>query len=144
VAFLASAPAFVIAAGDPFTGTGPVQVAGRFFFGVAGWCCLVALLGLLDRPASASRSPARSPAPKRLYAYLAAAALPYYVLHQPIVVAVAYGVVPWDAPIIVEYLVIVAISLALTLGAYEVLVRRTRVTRFLFGMREPVSDRAMS
>ena len=68
-------------------------------------------------------------------AYLAAASLPYYVLHQPIVVAVAWNVVPWHRPIIVEYTVIVAISLALTLGAYDLLVRRTRITRFLFGMR---------
>jgi glucan biosynthesis protein C len=29
----------------------------------------------------------------------------------------------------------VAISLVLTLAAYDLLVRRTRVTRFLFGMR---------
>ncbi|WP_167458942.1 MULTISPECIES: hypothetical protein [Streptomyces] len=31
---------------------------------------------------------------------------------------------------------IVAVSLALTVAAYDVLVRRTRVTRFLFGLRE--------
>jgi hypothetical protein len=63
------------------------------------------------------------------------AALPLYILHQPIVVGVAYGVVGWDAPIVVKYLVIVAASLTLTVAAYDLLVRRTRVTRFLFGMR---------
>jgi hypothetical protein len=72
---------------------------------------------------------------RRLYGYLAVAALPLYILHQPIVVAVAYGVVGWDAPIVVKYLVIVAASLTLTVAAYDLLVRRTRVTRFLFGMR---------
>lgn len=35
----------------------------------------------------------------------------------------------------VKYLVIVAASLTLTVAAYDLLVRRTRVTRFLFGMR---------
>src|SRR6266568_6465717 len=55
--------------------------------------------------------------------------------HQPIVVAVAYRVVRWDAPIGVKYPVIVAASLVLTVAAYDLLVRRTRVTRFLFGMR---------
>jgi hypothetical protein len=44
-------------------------------------------------------------------------------------------VVGWSAPIPVEYVVLVTISLALTLAAYELLVRRTPVTRFLFGMR---------
>ncbi|WP_308119987.1 hypothetical protein [Streptomyces sp. MBT84] len=40
-----------------------------------------------------------------------------------------------SAPIPVEYAVIVVIALILTLTAYELLVRRTRATRFLFGMR---------
>ncbi|MFF5369854.1 acyltransferase [Streptomyces sp. NPDC013187] len=72
---------------------------------------------------------------QHVYGYLAAAVLPLYVLHQPIVVAVAHVVVGWSAPIAVEYVVLVAMSLALTLLAYELLVRRLRVTRFLFGMR---------
>ncbi|MBW8706760.1 hypothetical protein MBT84_44750 [Streptomyces sp. MBT84] len=48
------------------------------------------------------------------------------------------GVIPSttpSAPIPVEYAVIVVIALILTLTAYELLVRRTRATRFLFGMR---------
>ncbi|MFI6739740.1 hypothetical protein ACIBI9_43035 [Nonomuraea sp. NPDC050451] len=62
------------------------------------------------------------------------------MLHQPIVVvAVAYFVVGWPVPIPVEYLLIVALALVLTVAAYDVLVRRTRVTRFLFGMREPTA-----
>jgi peptidoglycan/LPS O-acetylase OafA/YrhL len=131
--FAASAPAFVAADGDPFQGMGWVQVAGRFCFGLSGWFCLVAILGFLDRPA---RPPAGDvPPPRRVSAYLAVAALPLYVLHQPIVVAVAYRVVPWDAPIPVEWAVIVVISLILLLAIYDLLVRRTAVTRFLFGMR---------
>ena len=51
------------------------------------------------------------------------------------VVAVAYGVVRRDAPIIVEWAVILVISLVLLLAIYDLLVRRTAVTRFLFGMR---------
>ncbi len=150
VAFLGSAPGFLLAAGDPFTGMGPVQLICRASYGVAGWCCLVAILGLLDRPRRTPAAPPARTAPSpavaltaaprtgrraRVLAYLAEASLPYYVLHQPIVVAVAYGVVRWDAPIIAEYPVIVAISLVLTLGAYDLLVRRTRVTRVMFGMR---------
>jgi peptidoglycan/LPS O-acetylase OafA/YrhL len=133
VAFGASAPGFISAGTDPFTGMSPLAVVSRVLFSVSGWCCLVALLGLLDRPRPDNAGPALDSSAVR--AYLAAAALPFYVLHQPIVVAVAYLVVPWRAPIIVEYAVIVAISLLLTFGAYDILVRRTRITRFLFGMR---------
>ena len=124
---------------EPFTEMTPLAMVIRALFGAAGWCLVVAILGHLDRR-RLSRSAQQSAAPvstgrRRFYAYLAAAVLPVYVLHQPIVVAVAYFVVGWSAPIPVEYAVIVTLSLGLTLAAYELLVRRTRVTRFLFGMR---------
>ncbi|MFI7639629.1 acyltransferase family protein [Nonomuraea sp. NPDC049400] len=133
-------PGFVIAGdapgADPFTDMTPLAIGARTLYGLAGWCWLVAILGARDRPRplSASGKP-----PRRVYAYLSSAVLPLYVLHQPIVVAVAYFVVGWKAPILVEYLVIVTISLVLTVGVYDLLVRRTRVTRFLFGMREPTA-----
>ncbi|MFH8658933.1 acyltransferase family protein [Streptomyces afghaniensis] len=136
--FTAAAPGF-ITADDPFTATTPLAVVSRALFGAAGWCLVVAIPGLLDRPRpQPSPEPPAPTAPttrQRSYGYLAAAVLPLYVLHQPIVVAVAYFVVGWAAPIPVEYVALVTISLALTLAAYELLVRRTRVTRFLFGMR---------
>jgi hypothetical protein len=133
VAFGASAPGFISEGTDLFTGMSPLAVVSRVLFSVSGWCALVALLGLLDRPRPPAAGPAREGSATR--AYLAAAALPFYVLHQPILVAVAYLVVPWRAPIIVEYAVIVAASFMLTFGTYDILVRRTRITRFLFGMR---------
>lgn len=121
---------------DPFRDLTPLAVGVRTLYGLAGWCALVAILGALDRPRTGPPSPGRR---RGWYAYLAPAVLPLYILHQPIVVAVAYFVVGWRAPILAEYLVIVAISLALTVLAYDLLVRRTRVTRFLFGMREPTA-----
>jgi peptidoglycan/LPS O-acetylase OafA/YrhL len=147
--FLAALPGFLLADGDPFTDTTPLAISTRTLYGVTGWCWLVAILGLLDRrrpapPVEADRAaeqsrPTESGPPdgwrRRLFRYLAAAVLPLYILHQPIVVAVAYGVVDWDAPIAVKYAVIVTSSLALTVASYDLLVRRTRPTRFLFGMR---------
>ncbi|MGK5693963.1 acyltransferase family protein [Streptomyces sp. URMC 128] len=145
--FAAAAPGFTTAE-DPFTETTPLALVSRALFGAAGWCLVAAIPGLLDRPrrqppqeplaatAATARAAVASPTTRqRVYGYLAAAVLPLYVLHQPIVVAVAYFVVGRPAPIAVEYVVLVTVSLALTLAAYELLVRRTRVTRFLFGMR---------
>ncbi|MEH1130541.1 acyltransferase family protein [Micromonospora sp. CPCC 206061] len=137
--FAAGMPLF-LAVDEPFTEVTPLAMAARALFGVAGWCWVTGILGLLDRrrrrPAPACTGPARPPSRKaRAYAYLGTAVLPLYILHQPIVVAVAYHVVRWDASIPVKYLAIVAASLALTVAAYDLLVRRTPVTRFLFGMR---------
>ena len=134
--------------GEPFTDMTAHAIGARLFFAAAGWCWLVAILGLLDRPDRRDRSaePAAGPADSRLtaprdrpvLAYLAAAALPLYILHQPIVVTVAYFAVRWPTPMIVKYLALVAISFVVMFAVYEVLVRRTRPTRFLFGMRDPV------
>jgi peptidoglycan/LPS O-acetylase OafA/YrhL len=163
-AFQLTAPGF-LTADDPFTDMTALSIGTRAAFGVAGWCCVVGILGLLDRRRWRAESASRregekqpegeawpagtsqltnGSARRRLYGYLAVAALPVYILHQPIVVAVAYVVVDWEASIPVKYAVIVAISLALTLAVYDVAVRRTRVTRFLFGMREPVRPARLS
>jgi hypothetical protein len=56
-------------------------------------------------------------------------------LLQPIVVAVAYFVVGWSAPMPVKYLVMVVVSFVIMFAVYDLIVRRTRVTRFLFGIR---------
>ncbi|MCX5559738.1 acyltransferase family protein [Streptomyces sp. NBC_00038] len=133
--FAACAPGFMTA-DDAFTDQTALAVVSRALFGAAGWCWIVGIVGLLDRR---GRLPVPPPTAdkrrRRLFGYLAIGALPLYVLHQPIVVAVAYGVVGMDAPIPLKYALIVAASLALTLASYELLVRRTRLTRFLFGMR---------
>lgn len=120
---------------DPFTDMTPLAIAARTLYGAAGWCLLLVILRLLDR-----RRPSPEPAPpqarpRRFAVYLAPAVLPLYVLHQPIVVAVAYGVVGWHAPILVKYCAVVSFSLLLAFAAYDLLVRRTRAGRFLFGMR---------
>ncbi|WP_144123704.1 acyltransferase family protein [Catellatospora sichuanensis] len=144
--------------GDPFTDLTRPALTMRALYGMTGWCWVVAILGLLDRrqvarrerrpaagavaaPTHAEAGDGQPDLTRRSYLYLALGALPVYVLHQPIVVAVAYGVVSWQAPIAVKYAALVAIAIVLTVAAYDLLVRRTRITRFLFGMREPAAVR---
>ncbi|WP_086792715.1 acyltransferase family protein [Streptomyces thermovulgaris] len=138
--FAASGPGFALA-DEPMTDTTVLATVSRALFGAAGWCLVLALPGLLDRrrlerpPESPDPAAAPRPRGRGLWRHLAVAALPLYVLHQPVVVAVAYVVVGWSAPVPVKYAALVTISFALTFALYELLVRRTRVTRFLFGMR---------
>lgn len=63
------------------------------------------------------------------------AVLPFYLLHEPVIVAIAWLVVRWHAPVLARYPVLIVVSFAITLTVYELAVRRFRVTRFLFGMR---------
>jgi fucose 4-O-acetylase-like acetyltransferase len=62
------------------------------------------------------------------------AALPFFVLHQPAIVAIGFFVVQWDLGILPKLLILVATSFSLSLGLYELVIRRVRPLRALFGM----------
>ncbi|NGN63490.1 acyltransferase family protein [Streptomyces sp. A7024] len=136
--FLACAPG-VAMADEPFTDMSALAISARALFGAAGWCLVLALVGLLDRRRQRRRAAGSlaqtPPKPGRLYGYLAPAVLPIYILHQPVVVAVAYFLIATPLPLPLEYAALVAIAFALTLAVYELLVRRLPPLRFLFGMR---------
>ena len=57
-------------------------------------------------------------------------------LHYGPVVVIGHYVVQWPTSALIKYLVIALSSLVVTLALYDIGVRRTRVTRFLFGMRD--------
>jgi peptidoglycan/LPS O-acetylase OafA/YrhL len=61
--------------------------------------------------------------------------MPFYLLHQPVIVVIAYFVVQWDAGILAKLLVVVISSLLITLGLVELLIRPFRPMRKLFGMK---------
>jgi glucan biosynthesis protein C len=67
--------------------------------------------------------------------YFAEGAYPLYILHQTVIVIIGYYVVQWGVDVLVKYAVIVAGSFAASALVYDVVVRRTNVTRFLFGMK---------
>jgi len=71
----------------------------------------------------------------RFLKYFAERAYPIYILHQTVLVAIAFFVVQWSIGAGAKYAIIVALSFAGTILAYDILVRRTNITRFLFGMK---------
>jgi peptidoglycan/LPS O-acetylase OafA/YrhL len=97
----------------------------------ATWLVIVGALGYgrryLDRT-----SPALS--------YLGEASYPVYLLHQTVIVVAAFYVVDLAAAEPLQWLTLMAVSVAGTFALYEV-VRRTRVTRWAFGMK-PIRLRA--
>lgn len=62
------------------------------------------------------------------------AVLPVYVLHQTIIVAIAFLVVSWPIAAGLKYIVLATSALIATMMLFQ-LVRRTPATRFLFGMK---------
>jgi peptidoglycan/LPS O-acetylase OafA/YrhL len=69
------------------------------------------------------------------------AVLPFYILHQTVLLSVGYFVVNWDVPDPLKWLIITLGSLGIILGLYEYLVRRNNVLRFLFGMKPVVGKK---
>jgi glucan biosynthesis protein C len=63
------------------------------------------------------------------------AVLPFFLLHQPVIIAIAFYVVQWDAGIPVKLLTVVIGSFAVTIGLYELLIRRIGPLRVVFGMK---------
>jgi glucan biosynthesis protein C len=67
--------------------------------------------------------------------YATTAVYPFYILHQTIIVIIAYYVVQWDIPLEFKLFLIVADSFMVILFMYEFMIRRFWVTRILFGLK---------
>jgi len=71
----------------------------------------------------------------RFLKYFTEGAHPIYILHQTILVVIAFFVVQWGLGAGAKFAIIVALSFTGTILVYDIVVRRTNVTRFLFGMK---------
>jgi hypothetical protein len=127
---------------------GPWSVVWRLLKATAGWAWTVAIFGLARflarRPVSQPpRLGVDAPVPTgtglslrdRAARYVHEAVLPFYVLHQTPIIVIGFYVVRWRVGVLPKYLTISLASLLVTVLVYGLCVRRTRVTRTLFGMR---------
>jgi len=74
--------------------------------------------------------------PHRLLAYLNSAAYPFYILHQTVIVVLAYYVVKVpNESILGKYLFLVLSTLFVTMGIFHLLLRPLDPLRLLFGMK---------
>jgi surface polysaccharide O-acyltransferase-like enzyme len=90
------------------------------------WIWVIAFLGLGHRFLNWTN---------RVLHYLSEAIYPLYILHYLILGLIGYYIAGLSWPVELKYLTILSLTVAATLLAYEFLVKRTNVTRFLFGMK---------
>lgn len=113
------------ALGDPSFGT--LQfLPGHALWSLCAWCWLLSIFGFGFKHLDRNRPVLR---------YANEAVLPFYILHQPVLLTVAYFVVRWAVPDVLKFLVIFATTFVVVLGLYEFLVRRFNPLRILFGMK---------
>lgn len=110
----------------------PVLLAGS---AVAGWCFVVAALGLARRFLDFGNAALH---------YLSEAAFPIYILHQAAIVIPGYFILRAPLGIAAKFSLIVAVAVLLSFGLYHFLVRQLAVARFLFGMRPKARSRPTS
>jgi glucan biosynthesis protein C len=74
--------------------------------------------------------------------YAQEAALPFFVIHQPVIIVIAFFVVQWNTGIPLKLITIVSGSFAFSIGMYELVVRRISPLRAMFGMKSKRPDEA--
>lgn len=71
----------------------------------------------------------------RVLKYASEGIFPLYIIHQSILIVVAYYVIQLDQPVLVKFMIIGNATLLGSLVIYEFVIRRYNFTRVLFGMR---------
>jgi len=71
----------------------------------------------------------------RFLRYANEAVLPFYILHQTVIIIIGFYVIQWDMGVMPKYLIISTASFVVIMALYDLIVRRTNPTRLLFGMR---------
>jgi hypothetical protein len=111
--------------GDPMFGTR--RFAQIFtLFGLSAWCWNLAFWGFSRQHLNFHRP---------LLDYANEAVLPFYILHQSVLIYLGYFVVRWSIPDPLKWLVIAPTAFAICLLLYEFVIRRVNLLRFLFGMK---------
>jgi len=96
------------------------------FLGLHTWCWILALLALARKFLSGTN---------RLLKYAGRASYPFYILNFLLMVVIGQFVVQWHLGMAAEFAVLSFLSFAVIRASYELLVKRTKVTWFLFGMK---------
>lgn len=122
--------------GEPTFGT-PIYFVFFALLASHAWCWVLTILGF-------SRQHLNFGTP--LLGVVNEAVLPFYIMHQTVLLSVGYFVVQWTIPDLLKWAVISVLSFTVIVVLYVFLVRPNNVLRFLFGMKglarapEPVAQ----
>jgi len=95
-------------------------------FGLCSWSFILAILGFGMKHLTTSTP---------FLKYANEAVLPFYVMHQTVLLVMGYFIVQWNIPDPVKFLLIATSSFGVIMGLYEYLIQRVNVLRILFGMK---------
>jgi hypothetical protein len=105
--------------------TFPEQVAFSLFWTFTVWMWNLAVLYAGIRWLTRSN---------RVLRYASESVLPFYVIHHPVVLTLASFIVTWPLGLWPKFFLIVVLAYAITLGIYDLGVRRWPLMRTVFGL----------
>ncbi len=123
--YLNSNSALIVNIGNNFAVLITIYIIGTGLWSFCVWCWLIAFLGYGRKYLNKQNS---------FIKHFSEIALPFYILHQTIIIIVGFYVVQWEINILVKYLVITTAALFITLIICEV-IKTNKITRFMFGMK---------
>jgi glucan biosynthesis protein C len=95
-------------------------------FGMNTWSWLIFILSIGIKRLSFS---------SKVLGYCNEAVLPFYALHQTVILVIGFFVVKWNLNMMLKYPIIAVGSMIVILAIYILLIRPINAVRFLFGMR---------
>jgi len=101
-------------------------ILGMFLASMLIWCSILTILGY-----GMCYLTAGTP----LLIYANEAVLPFYILHQPVILLAGCYVIPLNLSILAKYMIIAPLAFGITLGLYEFGIRRVNLMRRLFGLK---------
>ena len=114
----------------------PGSVTGRtysipagLYFSLNGFTCwfwIIALMGFASVHLTFAN---------RFLKYANEAVLPFYILHQTVIVTIGFAIRHWQISPFPKFLFLSVTSFAVIMLLYEGLIRRFKPLRFLFGLR---------
>ena len=90
------------------------------------WAWLLTFLGFASKHLNYSNA---------FLKYANEAVLPFYILHQTVIVVIGYFIKDWQLAVLPKYAFLAGTSFVLIMFLYESIVKRIKLFRFLFGMK---------
>jgi len=106
-----------------FSGTNPLYLVVR---ATNSWCWLLTFMGFASRHLNFNNN---------FLKYANEAVLPFYILHQTVIVSIGYFIRDWQWAVFPKYLFLAATSFITIMVLYEFVVKRVNTLRYLFGMK---------
>ena len=100
-------------------------------FAVCGWCWTAFTLFIGMRFLNFS---------DRLLRYGQEAIVPFFVVHQPVIIVISYYVVQLSAALVPKLLIVVIGAFIVSLALYQFVIRRVGILRVAFGMKRGSGD----